>query len=164
MKKVILLLLVFLMFAQPVLAANEKAYVLVQDGKNVIELSGEASCGGQNVQVQILKPGFDEAKDLSDIVFQRQVTVDENGMFLTKFTAPLTMKSGVYPVQFFYENGKKETTTIEYKNSADLSADFVYLKEAEPLLKQELLLNSTAKNGALTLRYILLCQMRPKIW
>ena len=131
MKKVILLLLVFLMFAQPVLAANEKAYVLVQDGKNVIELSGEASCGGQNVQVQILKPGFDEAKDLSDIVFQRQVTVDENGMFLTKFTAPLTMKSGVYPVQFFYENGKKETTTIEYKNSADLSADFVYLKEAE---------------------------------
>ena len=90
MKKVILLLLVFLMFTQPVLAANEKAYVLVQDGKNVIEITGLASCGGQNVQVQILKPGADEAKELSDIVFQRQVTTDEDGVFSTKFTAPST--------------------------------------------------------------------------
>lgn len=133
MKKVFLLLLVFLMFAQSVLAANEEAYVLVQDGKNAIEIAGEASCGGQNVQVQILRPGCDEAKELSDIVFQKQVTTDENGLFSTKFTAPVTMESGVYPVHLFYEDGKMEKTTVEYKSSADLSADFVYLKRAETI-------------------------------
>lgn len=131
MKRIIVFLLVFLMLAQPVLAANEKANVLVQDGKNVIEITGSASCGGQNVQVQILKPDNDEAKDLSDVVFQRQVATDENGMFSINFTAPSTMESGVYPVLFFYEDGKKEKTTVEYKSSVDLSADFVRLKETE---------------------------------
>ncbi|MBQ2967933.1 MAG: S-layer homology domain-containing protein [Clostridia bacterium] len=129
MKKVISLLLVFLMLAQPVFAADEKVDVLVKNGGNRIEISGIAPCGGQNVTVQMLKPGISEASDLSDIVFQKQVIADENGVFSVAFTAHDSMETGTYPVQFFYESGQKQTISAEYKSTSDLTGDFAVLKE-----------------------------------
>ncbi len=130
MKKAVSLLLALLVLTQPVFAANEKADMLVQDGKNRIEISGTASCGRQNVTVQMLKPGINEASDLLDIVFQKQVATDENGAFSVAFTAPDTMETGTYSVQIFYENGQKQTIAAEYKSIADLTGDFDVLKES----------------------------------
>ena len=117
-------------FTMPIFAADEKMDVLVKDGGNQIEISGMAPCGRQNVTVQMLKPGISEASDLSDIVFQKQVTADENGAFSVAFTAQDSMETGTYPVQFFYEDGQKQTISAEYKSTSDLTGDFAVLQEA----------------------------------
>ena len=73
MKIFIVVLISVILLTQPVWAAQENVETVVQDGENMIEISGKTSTGNQNVLIQILKPGIEEAAALEDIVFQIKV-------------------------------------------------------------------------------------------
>lgn len=118
----------------PAFAVQESAEQIVNAEKNTIEIKGKAPSGNQNVLVQILKPGIDEAVALEDIVFQKQITTDETGDFSVIFAALSNWESGVYPVKFYYEDGKTEALTLEYKSTKDIGSDFKLLSDAHDVV------------------------------
>ena len=131
MKKILLLIMCFLMIAQPVLAAEEKIELIVENEQNKISFKGVAECGGQNVIIQMLKPESNEAVNLDDIVFRKQLKADDKGAYSVAFSAPDNLKSGVYPVSFYYEDGQIVNKTFEFKSANDMSSDYKLLSQVK---------------------------------
>lgn len=130
MKRLICVLLAFTLFCSvTVFAADAQINVQNESGTTKISVSGIAAVSGQEVTVQLLKPGVTEAKSGADILFQKQVTADTQGKFAFEILVPENLPSGTIQGSLFYEDGKKYPFSVEYKSNSEVQQGFEMLKQ-----------------------------------
>ena len=146
------MLAVTLFCSVTVFAANEQIDVQNESGTTKISVSGMAVVSGQEVTVQLLKPGVTEAKSGADILFQKQVTADVQGNFVFEISVPENLPSGTIQGSLFYEDGEKYPFSLKQENTVENARALVeqFAKEWAFDLSLYETLNDEGKNAAVS--------------